>query len=369
MNCKYTVILDIDQTLIDSEEYHPSEHDNLFNSFDDKFIYQYDKHSKRRIAFSRPGLQLFLDFLFQHFNVCIWTAATTHHALPLINHFIYEANPSRKNQIKFIICRDQLKKLNTKDQAEQYWLDEMKKQHTKNVRWLINNIVFDDIILNECSTILIDDSDRHLKQYADNDKNMIHISPFKASSSHSKYDNELFFIIKTLQELLNQHSDNIQLCKLNHQTNPCDINFQDKVYLPKYQNTIYNIYPEMKDKMIKQQVDANIVVHDLLSIQNQQLKKILMSDSIQTLWKQDLSKLRQKQIEKHLISKTLKACHSQNITCCKIWLKFTVGQLIKNSKSSKPFKPLSGYFMYEYIPVEAFNSFIESLLSATNYKS
>ena len=80
---KFNIVLDLDQTLISSED--------LKDFVPDQKKMSHFKHAKMDnsyITFERPHLQEFLDFLFKNYNVSIWTAATKNYALFIINKFI-----------------------------------------------------------------------------------------------------------------------------------------------------------------------------------------------------------------------------------------------------------------------------------------
>lgn len=86
------VILDLDQTLISAEEV------KKFNAEKYKEKMQTTQHymmDKQYIIFARPHLQEFLDYLFENFNVSVWTAATKSYALFIIEKFI-NIKPNRK---------------------------------------------------------------------------------------------------------------------------------------------------------------------------------------------------------------------------------------------------------------------------------
>ena len=86
-NKKCNILLDLDMTLIESSN--PDEIDMNdvkvkaklqgfdFKNMDDVYV-----------VVGRPGLQKFLDFLFENFNVSVWTAASKDYALFIIDHFM-----------------------------------------------------------------------------------------------------------------------------------------------------------------------------------------------------------------------------------------------------------------------------------------
>lgn len=82
---KKNIILDLDNTLISSIS--KSEETKKSQSML-KGVPFVQMHNIYKI-YERPQLQEFLDFVFKHFNVSIWTAASTYYALFVINNFIY----------------------------------------------------------------------------------------------------------------------------------------------------------------------------------------------------------------------------------------------------------------------------------------
>ena len=87
------IILDLDQTLISGEctdDYDISEYKKKMKKF------EYGDMEGFYIIFERPGLQEFLDFLFENFNVSVWTAASKDYALFIIDNMLLKNKPERK---------------------------------------------------------------------------------------------------------------------------------------------------------------------------------------------------------------------------------------------------------------------------------
>lgn len=93
MSKDYCVILDLDQTIISAEA--DEEYDFKKNKSKAK-KFSYKDMDGYYIVFERPGLQLFLDFLFANFNVSVWTAASKDYALFIIEKIII-ANHSERH--------------------------------------------------------------------------------------------------------------------------------------------------------------------------------------------------------------------------------------------------------------------------------
>lgn len=78
---KYNCILDLDSTLIFSiaHKSEPSRYNNLSLEYVDSPYYR---------IYLRPNLDNFLDFVFENFNVSIWTAASQDYALFIIENIL-----------------------------------------------------------------------------------------------------------------------------------------------------------------------------------------------------------------------------------------------------------------------------------------
>jgi TFIIF-interacting CTD phosphatase-like protein len=90
---KTNICLDLDQTLISAE---PSEEYNFTKNKEKSKKFLYHDMDGYYIVFERPGLQEFLNYLFENFNVSIWTAASKDYALFIIDKIILNNNPNRK---------------------------------------------------------------------------------------------------------------------------------------------------------------------------------------------------------------------------------------------------------------------------------
>jgi TFIIF-interacting CTD phosphatase-like protein len=98
------VFLDLDATVIWS---------GLLQKEEDEEFYDIELHKKKArkfrfenmdgyyVIFERPGLQDFLKFLFNNFNVSVWTAADQMYAMFIIDKFILNNHPSRKINYAF----------------------------------------------------------------------------------------------------------------------------------------------------------------------------------------------------------------------------------------------------------------------------
>lgn len=171
---KINIILDLDQTLISSEV--PSKVNRM-----GKKVMKFDSHmlESEYVVFGRPHLQEFLEYLFEHFNVSVWTAASKSYALFIIDKFIL-TNPSRKLDFIFFSYHCQLSK--------------KVKNELKSVSILWD--VFGLAGYNTSNTLIIDDNDEVFR----NQKcNCFHIKPFSVLGKDSEYDNELVYLVEKLK--------------------------------------------------------------------------------------------------------------------------------------------------------------------------
>ena len=135
---KPNVILDLDQTLIDAKSTKEYKADKKIEK---KF--EYTNMDDVFIVFHRPHLQEFLTFLFDNFNVSIWTAASKDYALFIIDKIILKNIAKRKiDYIFFLYHGDISIKLTN---------------NSKNLNLLYNQFKLDNY--NKDNTIIIDDYD------------------------------------------------------------------------------------------------------------------------------------------------------------------------------------------------------------------
>src|SRR3990167_1255303 len=89
---KYNLLLDLDQTLIYSI---PTEEFNFDRDQGKLEKLSFYSMEGLYIVVERPYVQEFLDYIFQHFNVSVWTAATKDYASSIIKNVIL-TKPERK---------------------------------------------------------------------------------------------------------------------------------------------------------------------------------------------------------------------------------------------------------------------------------
>ena len=196
---KKHIILDLDQTLISSEE--PKDLEKYFNlpkgaertnKIENTGMSNYDMDDCFTV-FERPELQDFLTYIFKNFNVSVWTAATKDYALSIIENVILGKGSSKKTgrKLEYIffnyhckISKRSCKKL-------------MKDTHTKKLS-ILEDVFKIKNIFNLKNTVIIDDYE---KVYDRQTGNCIIAPPFKFEHFTRGTDKKDTF----LSELTNTH--------------------------------------------------------------------------------------------------------------------------------------------------------------------
>lgn len=191
---KYNIFLDLDNTLISAVP-------TTEFPFDDKSAQKkakllgYEDMDDYYLVFFRPHLQNFLDFVFKHFNVCIWSAASKDYVLWIVKNIILKDHPEREIDYIFFSYHCNWSK--------------SKKKNIKNLQML-----WDDFGLSEKfngnNTFIIDDLSDVVR---DQPCNSIQIDEFEFTNKGSENDKELLRIKKRLKKLLKSDlGDDVDIC-------------------------------------------------------------------------------------------------------------------------------------------------------------
>ncbi len=178
-NNKPCLILDLDETVIHSvsesekEDLSDDELERMENfkghNMDDYFT-----------VLERPGLQKFLDFAFENFNVAIWTAASKEYALFIAEEIIIAGKPERK--LDFILFS--------------YHCD-ISKREKKSIKKL--DMIWDHYKIagyTPENTIIMDDHPQVARSQKDK---CIWMPPFELDDEDSEEDDVLYRIQKMLE--------------------------------------------------------------------------------------------------------------------------------------------------------------------------
>lgn len=191
---KPTIVLDLDETLIhsipckifikdDENTYFAETHKDIIHNMD----YEY-------VVLERPHLQEFLDFIFKHFNVSVWTAANKDYALFIIEHCILSRKkgksyrPQSQRKLDFIFYdkhRDRSYSVYGKNSPKQLNLLWESKSDKKQTFGLTQ--------FNPNTTFIIDD---HPQVKEKNPNNCISMVPFATHENEDETDLHLKKMMK-----------------------------------------------------------------------------------------------------------------------------------------------------------------------------
>lgn len=92
MSTRKNLVLDLDQTLISSQE--TDKYDVKKNKEKCK-QFKYHHMDDSYVVFERPHIQEFLDYVFEHYTVSVWTAACVEYGVFVIKNVILKDHPER----------------------------------------------------------------------------------------------------------------------------------------------------------------------------------------------------------------------------------------------------------------------------------
>lgn len=178
---KKNLILDLDQTIISAESYSKE-----FKSPTDEEKEKQNKYIRHNmddlyVVFERPHLQEFLDYIFEKFNVSVWTAATKDYGIFIIENIIKHGKENR--QIQYFM------------HSSHCSISKKKTGNTKDLTMLWEH--WDCKIFNKDNTVIIDDYD---EVFNTQKKNCIRAPEFK----YSEDDSHNCDFLKNLKEILNK---------------------------------------------------------------------------------------------------------------------------------------------------------------------
>lgn len=175
---KYNILLDLDNTLISAEalEEFPFTQKGIRKKAIQFAIHDMDGYY---IVFERPGVQEFLDWLFENYNVSVWTAASKDYALFIIENIIL-TKPER--QLDYIFFS--------------YHCDISKKMYSASKRLKLLFEKFNLPGYNEHNTLIVDDLG---EVYKCQPNNAIAIKAFEILEEGSEKDTELVTIRRLIE--------------------------------------------------------------------------------------------------------------------------------------------------------------------------
>lgn len=183
---KINVILDLDNTVIFSIEH--SKYPKRKSILHEKPHYFMDNDY---VIYERPDLQDFLDWLHQHFNVMIWSAASPEYVEFIVENILQRGN----RKYEYVLTSN-----NCEDCQDYFGEDQF-----KNLRYLWD--IHDLPGYGPFNTLIIDDL-RIVSKTQPN--NSIQIKSFNTNHKDCWKDNELISVIKPkLESILENYEKNI----------------------------------------------------------------------------------------------------------------------------------------------------------------
>ena len=179
-NSKPAIILDLDQTIISAEATEELD----FKKYKEKSkLFRSDDMDGYYMIYSRPYLQEFLDYIFNNFNVTVWTAASKDYALFIIEKIIINKKPERKLDFIFFSYHCDISKKKMKYSKELCSI------------WNIHKLPG----YSEKNTVIIDDFKADVHKCQPN--NCIIAPPFEFTKEGSENDSFLKDIIPQLEKM------------------------------------------------------------------------------------------------------------------------------------------------------------------------
>lgn len=181
---KINIYLDLDETLIYSIDIRSKK--NILTP-PDVSNFTYHNFDNEYLILERPGLQPFLDWLFENFNVSVWSAASPDYVDFIVKYIIIGKNKNGSRKVKRV-----LNSKNCEKSQLIYGDDCLKKLEMLWQFYKLSNH-------NADNTILLDDLWLNVKAQPENS---LRIKKFLGKNNQ---DNEFEKIKKKLQDILNNY--------------------------------------------------------------------------------------------------------------------------------------------------------------------
>ena len=186
---KHNLILDLDENLLNAKDmnrFFAKLTDSIKEKAENFEVYNCDGCF---VIFERPNLQDFLDYVFENFNVSVWTAASMDYALYIIENIILKKDkPERKLDYVFFSYHCSL--------SEKEYND-----YSKDLKLLVEKFRLKGYTLD--NTFIMDDNEKVIEA---NPLNSIHSPQFKFKYPNSDKDTFLKDVITTLDKVKDNDS-------------------------------------------------------------------------------------------------------------------------------------------------------------------
>lgn len=183
-NNKKLILLDLDNTLICAEDLASVRDESKMVKAREKFrcVRMEDYYD----IFERPHLQDFLDFLFENYDVGVWTASSKDYAIFVVKNFItqHENKVRLDRKLKLFLCSHHCN---------------VSKKHFKGIAKDLK-LISDKWNLKNLNDVLLVDDLENLAEHQPN--NVIHIKPFFYDKEIAYEDKELLRVKDELKRML-----------------------------------------------------------------------------------------------------------------------------------------------------------------------
>ena len=175
---KINLILDLDDTLINTLQFNFSNHQTTELDFINKStIGIINLPNYLTLVFLRPCLKNFLDFCFTHFNVGFWTAGSSLYCREVLKLLLTD---DQYNKTSIILAKENACYINLKNNKIFYCEMGMKVNKKLDILW--NDVILGEIFKLE-NTLIVDDNPNIL---TNNPLNSINISPYSRKDLDDK---------------------------------------------------------------------------------------------------------------------------------------------------------------------------------------
>ena len=252
MQCVPNVILDLDETIIHAIRHEPI-NPKLINSFKQHIITIGNAGNAVNIQIvERPFLQEFLDFLFENFNVGVWTAAKNDYALEVVRKIVVPPGREKSRKLMFVYsastivrsneiihsesCPNHFVQAGGQDRAERS--QTIASKEVKDLEYIFKYTT--PFNFHRCNTILIDDNAEAFKK---NMNNTLLIQGalipkfllLPETTQEAKVHNMLMTrdqVLKDVQQKLGNYTEyfKIKTCDLNNKFTGCEVEYEPIFY-------------------------------------------------------------------------------------------------------------------------------------------
>lgn len=196
---KFNIILDIDETLIQTLQLPMNKTKKKIHSHNDGNIVIIDNHKNQgSIVYLRPRLYEFLDYCYQNYYVSYWTTGTNNYCKAILDKILTE---KQLKQTRLIFARFKDNTVMDLVTKKKYKIPRLNDKIVKPLDYIFQHETYKKKF-NKNNTFLVDDNPIHI---AINQKNSIFILPW---CRYDKKDTKLTILLDILKKSKNAKNIN-----------------------------------------------------------------------------------------------------------------------------------------------------------------